>query len=508
MAYTSEYFGPSAGNYANDDLVQLIDNFTKEDVNFIKITKWIDGTVINSSNESNFIDGTIYMKKDTNVYYVREIIFGGERMNIKWFGAEGNGTSDDTLSIQTAFNLLFKLRNAESITSIFFPNGNYLVTDMLKFPCGCELIGDNKRSTRIFTNDNHYDLIYVYENADFSTNNNDTVYWTTIKNINLAGKNRNLSISDEFFYSPDCHIKTNNANSGIVFNKLSRTYLENIIIEGFETSGLLYNECYYHRFNHIMIRKNKIGLLTYKCTSIHGLNSEFRFNSVGHSLQENTYSCSFVNCMLESNYGKYMSDDIDYNSTPDYHNGVAVYMNNSFKNVYSNCYFERHICTFYLINSYNNIINNSFICAGSTYNYTNLDGNSGFLNNSKDNIFEKNLYYTGNENKAKYYLSSTSINNYFEFTDLESFNDFIIKLDNINNFTDKTHAPKAILSSHNKMFINGIVLPINIGISTGTTIQRPSANSINVGFQFFDTTLNKPIWWDGSYWRDFSGLII
>lgn len=38
---------------------------------------------------------------------------------------------------------------------------------------------------------------------------------------------------------------------------------------------------------------------------------------------------------------------------------------------------------------------------------------------------------------------------------------------------------------------------------TGDTTSRPAG--VNVGFSYYDTTLNKPIWWDGSRWRDSTG---
>ena len=40
--------------------------------------------------------------------------------------------------------------------------------------------------------------------------------------------------------------------------------------------------------------------------------------------------------------------------------------------------------------------------------------------------------------------------------------------------------------------------------NTGTTSQRPQIGLV-VGFQYFDTTLNKPIWWTGTKWVDATG---
>lgn len=42
----------------------------------------------------------------------------------------------------------------------------------------------------------------------------------------------------------------------------------------------------------------------------------------------------------------------------------------------------------------------------------------------------------------------------------------------------------------------------------GTTQQRPTTTYIDVGFQYFDTTLNKPIWWTGMNWVDSTGVSV
>ena len=42
-------------------------------------------------------------------------------------------------------------------------------------------------------------------------------------------------------------------------------------------------------------------------------------------------------------------------------------------------------------------------------------------------------------------------------------------------------------------------------ITKGQTNQRPSLTPEYSSFQFFDTTLNKPIWWTGEKWVDATG---
>lgn len=41
---------------------------------------------------------------------------------------------------------------------------------------------------------------------------------------------------------------------------------------------------------------------------------------------------------------------------------------------------------------------------------------------------------------------------------------------------------------------------------SGTTSNRPT--NVLVGFQYFDTTINKPIFWDSSKWIDATGATV
>lgn len=41
-----------------------------------------------------------------------------------------------------------------------------------------------------------------------------------------------------------------------------------------------------------------------------------------------------------------------------------------------------------------------------------------------------------------------------------------------------------------------------------TTAGRPSAVTLGDGAQIYDTTLNKPVWSDGTVWRDAAGTAV
>jgi hypothetical protein len=45
---------------------------------------------------------------------------------------------------------------------------------------------------------------------------------------------------------------------------------------------------------------------------------------------------------------------------------------------------------------------------------------------------------------------------------------------------------------------------------SGATASRPAGlnNTTDKGYQFFDTTLGKPVWWAGANWKDATGVIV
>lgn len=62
-----------------------------------------------------------------------------------------------------------------------------------------------------------------------------------------------------------------------------------------------------------------------------------------------------------------------------------------------------------------------------------------------------------------------------------------------------------VLLAHNS---NGTVLvhPDRRTVSSGTTAQRPT--TVMIGFNYFDTTLGLPVFWDGTDWVDGTGSVV
>jgi hypothetical protein len=73
------------------------------------------------------------------------------------------------------------------------------------------------------------------------------------------------------------------------------------------------------------------------------------------------------------------------------------------------------------------------------------------------------------------------------------------------------------LHPHQKVFIGGDtsieresggVLKVGAALKTAQGTTRPSATSVGMGGQFFDTALGKPIWSNGAVWRDAAGVAV
>lgn len=78
----------------------------------------------------------------TNILRVRIADLGGERFNVKAYGAAGNGTTDDTAAIQAAID-------AAGAGEVYFPRGVYRITAPLVVSNHTVLVGENQETTVI-----------------------------------------------------------------------------------------------------------------------------------------------------------------------------------------------------------------------------------------------------------------------------------------------------------------------------------------------------------------------
>lgn len=81
----------------------------------------------------------------------------------------------------------------------------------------------------------------------------------------------------------------------------------------------------------------------------------------------------------------------------------------------------------------------------------------------------------------------------------------------LSNITSYVSATEVLVKNKNtfKVLKNGVLKGIGeIFPQAFTTATRPTASSVGAGAMIFDTTLNKPIWSDGTNWKDASGTTV
>lgn len=485
--------------------IQLTDQYTGETVDFIETNIWYDGTTTITDNEC---DGIIYIK-DNNLYYKRYI---EDHINVKWFGAKGDGINNDTSSIQTAFNFLLKMRDVRETDNstfnlcCFIPDGKYKIENMLLFPTSCTLKGASKHGTILFTDKNDIAVLFPTDDGTAVNSHPRNKEYTTIRDLTIAGNNYNLN---PFSWKP----VPNDYGKGILIDKTTKISIQNVNIDGFEAAGIHCNEAAYVFLSDTLLINNRRGLLSTKSinatTSIFAVNTEFRLNSTG-ILMYDSYACYFTNCLLEANFANY-SPIIDFDKSPETSTGIAVTLKNCQNINFSNCYFEAHLVTAVLYSSQSNVFSNCiFVPAAGIFMesalispyvvwfYGNEASNNKFINNfyssSDENLYNSHKFFT--------HFRNTSTGNVFELTTKEQLDLFISQ--NPDEFTEfvnnnwKSNAPKFFCDGSNEQFIDAKRRYIT-DKTFGSSSERPVNNLYN-GQHFFDSTLGKPIYWQGIKW--------
>lgn len=103
MFIETEVFFASNDPLLDFNLVQLIDSYTKENVNYVQTNTGFDGLTINPA-ESN-LDGLIFRKRPSGKYYKR--VFENE-INVLWFKAKLSGVASDFEALHMAHEFASK----------------------------------------------------------------------------------------------------------------------------------------------------------------------------------------------------------------------------------------------------------------------------------------------------------------------------------------------------------------------------------------------------------------
>ncbi|RAV14860.1 right-handed parallel beta-helix repeat-containing protein [Paenibacillus contaminans] len=127
-----------------------------------------------------------------------------EAVNVRWFGAEGNGVADDTSAIQAAIDIEETVYIPNTDTSV------YLISDTIKIPSNRQIIFANGVTLKLKNNVNKI----MIQNSDITNGNNNIA----IIGGKLDANKQNQSGGADF--------------ATIQLTKVSRSLFQNLIVKG------------------------------------------------------------------------------------------------------------------------------------------------------------------------------------------------------------------------------------------------------------------------------------
>lgn len=123
-------------------------------------------------------------------------VFDGA-VNVKWFGAKGNGITDDTLAIQAALNSVLSVNGGH----IKISNGNYIISATLNIGLwtGFKIVGESRASVK---------LIQTADNTPIFNFTKENTHSWYISDVSLEWTNQQLSThtrASGFYFDFDTH---------------------------------------------------------------------------------------------------------------------------------------------------------------------------------------------------------------------------------------------------------------------------------------------------------------
>ena len=281
-------------------------------------------------------------------------------INVKWFGAIGNGIVDDSQSFINALNFLKALRISTQLINgnttikggnltLQIPPGRYRINSALDVPKGISVRGCGENSTILFTEG----LGCILNLSDVTVLPANDHFYTTISDLTIAGPNYGRNP----FEAKDQTPRPSSNGIQLTYHKVR---ISNCTIDGFFGDGIVGDSVYYIFISGCFVLNNRIGLdIRALSTSFIVTNTEFRLNSIGTFITSSSFGNFFTDCIYESNISNYLP--IGTLSTL-YNRGKAfVFDGSTRENFVSNCYIENHYETFNFKDTKNNVINNNII---------------------------------------------------------------------------------------------------------------------------------------------------
>lgn len=381
-------------------------------------------------------------------------------LNVKDFGALGNGIADDTVSIQTALNSFQSVGG-----TLFFPQGNYKITDTLKVYEGTTIqgagIGGRSGDFKPDPSDENVkpgtNIIQTTKDKDGIVNATPTAYNIQLFDFILTGTGSGTGNGVNF----DWALGDQNSNG-----RLSHLSFKRLFITDFGAHGM--------------------QLRTPILTTIEQVHSQ-RNGGNGFEIIQNGFGVSFINTWATGNVIGYHISGVSYNNfsgTAADYNNIGYSVEDCQSVTFSGIGAERQLTRAMNVTNSNNINIFGIEVVGNNDIAIWIDHDSyainvmGAADNSINSTAKEFIHaeWGAQVIVSNVTTSSQAPNNYEDWS-------YVTQLVN----------PKGYFQvSPYKGIVNG----------QGVTANRPSGQT---GLQWFDTTLGKPIWYNGTNWIDSTG---
>tara|TARA_R110000868_G_scaffold411701_1_gene707675 strand:- start:442 stop:1908 length:1467 start_codon:yes stop_codon:yes gene_type:complete len=339
----------------------------------------------------------------------------GAPINVVDYGADPTGAVDSAAVIQSILN------SAPNNTQVFIPVGTYLISSTIVFPAtskNIRLTGYGATFTVGAGRHSCIDLTAESENYG----------WHTVEGLTIQGPNNYYAISMANSDGAGILIRRTTNNINAAYN----TEIRDCNIQGFKYGIRMRNAIKVRVEGKTFIRFNNYGIYidgwVANANSINdaiiSLNDTAGFYSdtvAGSTAQPTNNVIS--NCLLESNH--------PYSVTPVF-GGIAIYLNNSYDNIFENCYTEDQQYSVYLTGaSKGNKFNSCRFAPGSFGNdiilISGADTWDNVFTNCKSAVVSRNTPNVETDNANQLYN---------QFLDCEGFNfiaSSIVKMPYIQN---------------------------------------------------------------------------
>lgn len=437
-------------------------------------------------------------------------MINGAVVNVLDYGAKGDNSTNDAPAIQAAID------SAGTGATVYIPNGKYKVKTPINVPIYKRIVGQNILDTQIIA-DAPMDAVIKFGN----TSGSDPIKLNSIENLAVYGANK--------------------VDTGIVFNtQLSSIY--NVYVEGTNYAAIHASRAWSNVFQNVICSYNNLHgfYLDVECNNFDLIACESANNNGIGVIIEESLVVNLIGCGIEGN-GK---DGVLIQGVRDANKYLPPYVQTPMAVVaIQECYFESNgaladganiadIRTRRGINANDSVLNVTV----RDCNFNGRDATNFWIlyldENSSNFTWENNranAFYTPTANKAYIgYQGDRAIPSYINFK-----NHGLAGFVKSNAFASKFSSTS--YNTNGNIKFNGVTLgkqdnqwieegdfeydsstqrlnitnaagtyPVQYNV-VGTTAQRPSAS---LGQRYYDTTLGKPIWWNGTAWKDASGTTV